>query len=182
MHENENFAPGMHDFFAPEIFMWSWPVHNFMHGFFTHEHLLGRTFIFMHENFISCMEISFSCMKMKICCMKYSIHTFSMHDIFSYGSYTGTPELAWYQLRKYRIKAYLPNILRTLMTYSNYRPLVNTNPLVISVEVPSRSFPWKSLQCSHLIPAPVDRTSASAWLYRHPWITCQKSQAHQCPW
>ena len=26
----------------------------------------------------------------------------------------------------------------------------------------------------HLIPAPVDRTSASAWLYKHTRITCQK--------
>ena len=103
MHKNEYFAPGMHDVFAQEIFMGSWPVHNFMHGIFAHENLLGKTFIFMHENLISCMEISFSCMKMKICCMKYSSHAFFMHDIFSYGSNTGTPELAWDQLRKYRI-------------------------------------------------------------------------------
>ena len=27
------------------------------------------------------------------------------------------------------------------------------------------------LQCRHLIPAPVDRTSASAWLYKHLYIT-----------
>ena len=26
----------------------------------------------------------------------------------------------------------------------------------------------------HLIPIPVDRTSANAWLYKHPWITCQR--------
>ena len=32
----------------------------------------------------------------------------------------------------------------------------------------------------HLIPAPIDRTSASAWLYKHPWITHQNiSKAHQ---
>ena len=30
------------------------------------------------------------------------------------------------------------------------------------------------LQYRHLIPAPVNRTSASAWLHKHPWITCQK--------
>ena len=29
------------------------------------------------------------------------------------------------------------------------------------------------LQYRHLIPAPVDRTSAYAWLYKHPWITFQ---------
>ena len=29
------------------------------------------------------------------------------------------------------------------------------------------------LQYRHLIPAPVNGTSASAWLYYHPWITCQ---------
>ena len=26
------------------------------------------------------------------------------------------------------------------------------------------------------IPAPVDRTSASAWLYKRPWMACQKYQ------
>ena len=30
------------------------------------------------------------------------------------------------------------------------------------------------LQYRHLIPAPFDRTSASAWLYTHPWVTYQK--------
>ena len=40
--------------------------------------------------------------------------------------------------------------------------------------------PEMPLQYRHLIPAPVDRTSASAWLYKTPWITCQKiTQAHQ---
>ena len=29
------------------------------------------------------------------------------------------------------------------------------------------------LQYSHLIPAPVDRASAGAWLYKYLWITCQ---------
>ena len=29
-------------------------------------------------------------------------------------------------------------------------------------------------QYRHLIPAPVDRTSASAWSYKHPWITYQE--------
>ena len=28
-------------------------------------------------------------------------------------------------------------------------------------------------------PAPGDRSSASGWLYKHLWITCQKSQAYQ---
>ena len=38
------------------------------------------------------------------------------------------------------------------------------------------------VQYRHLIPAPVDRTSGSAWLYKHPWITCQKmSQTHWWP-
>ena len=38
------------------------------------------------------------------------------------------------------------------------------------------------IQCRHSIPAPVDRTSTSAWLYKHPLVTCQKtSQAHQWP-
>ena len=28
----------------------------------------------------------------------------------------------------------------------------------------------------HLIPAPVNQTSPSAWLYRHLWITCHKNK------
>ena len=30
------------------------------------------------------------------------------------------------------------------------------------------------VQVIHFTPAPVDRTSASAWSYKHPWIKCQK--------
>ena len=33
-----------------------------------------------------------------------------------------------------------------------------------------------SLQYGYLIPAPVDRTSAIAYLYKHPWVTCQNSR------
>ena len=32
------------------------------------------------------------------------------------------------------------------------------------------------LQHRHLIPAPVDQTSDSAWLYKPPWITCQTNK------
>ena len=32
------------------------------------------------------------------------------------------------------------------------------------------------IQCIHLISAPVHRTSASAWLYEHPWIKCQRNK------
>ena len=40
--------------------------------------------------------------------------------------------------------------------------------------------PFVALQYRHLISSPVDRSSAIAWLYKHPWITCQKiRQAHQ---
>ena len=35
---------------------------------------------------------------------------------------------------------------------------------------------WCILQYRHLIPAPVDRTSASAWLYKHQWMECQKNK------
>ena len=36
------------------------------------------------------------------------------------------------------------------------------------------------LQYRHLLPAPIDRASASAWLYKQPWITFQKiSQTHR---
>ena len=36
--------------------------------------------------------------------------------------------------------------------------------------------------CRHLIPPAIKRMSASAWLYKHPWITCQKvSQGHHWP-
>ena len=34
----------------------------------------------------------------------------------------------------------------------------------------------RDLQYRHLIPAPVDRTFASDWLYYHAWITCQKNK------
>ena len=34
------------------------------------------------------------------------------------------------------------------------------------------------LQCRHLIPAQVDRTSTRAWLYKPPWIICQKIAKH----
>ena len=32
------------------------------------------------------------------------------------------------------------------------------------------------LHYRHLIPAPVDRISTSAWSYKHPWMTCQKNK------
>ena len=32
------------------------------------------------------------------------------------------------------------------------------------------------IQYRHELPAPVDRTSACAWLYKHPWITCLKNK------
>ena len=38
---------------------------------------------------------------------------------------------------------------------------------------------WVHTVCfreQNLIPAPVDRTSASEWLYKHPWISCQKNK------
>ena len=31
-------------------------------------------------------------------------------------------------------------------------------------------------QYRHLIPAPVDRTSASDWLFKHPWIICRENK------
>ena len=37
----------------------------------------------------------------------------------------------------------------------------------------------KELQYRHLIPAPVDRTSTSAWLYKDPWITYQKNKLNK---
>ena len=40
------------------------------------------------------------------------------------------------------------------------------------------------LQYRHVIPAPVDLTSTSTWLYKHIWITCQLekqiSDPHSC--
>ena len=32
------------------------------------------------------------------------------------------------------------------------------------------------LQCRHLFPATVDRTSVNAWLYKHQWIICQRNK------
>ena len=37
-------------------------------------------------------------------------------------------------------------------------------------------FHFQTVKYSHLIPAPVGRTSASALLYTHPWIVCQKNK------
>ena len=34
---------------------------------------------------------------------------------------------------------------------------------------------YHTLKYRQSIPAPVDRTSSSAWLYKHPWITCQNN-------
>ena len=33
-----------------------------------------------------------------------------------------------------------------------------------------------NIQYRHLIPASMDWTSGSVWLYKHPWITCPKSK------
>ena len=39
-----------------------------------------------------------------------------------------------------------------------------------------------TVQYRHLIPASVNRTYVSAWLYKHPYITCLKiGQTYQCP-
>ena len=44
------------------------------------------------------------------------------------------------------------------------------------------TFLLQHLQYRHLIIAPVDRASASAWLYKHPYIiSIDTSQAHQLP-
>ena len=48
MDENEEVRP-WHGFPAPEVFMGSWAVHNFMHGIFIHEILWAFFVIFMHE-------------------------------------------------------------------------------------------------------------------------------------
>ena len=46
--------------------------------------------------------------------------------------------------------------------------------------MPYSGIKGKDIQYSHLIPAAVDRTSSSAWFYKHPWITSHKiSQTHQ---
>ena len=36
--------------------------------------------------------------------------------------------------------------------------------------------PWYKLQNRHFIPALFDQTSENAWLYIHPWITCQENK------
>ena len=50
------------------------------------------------------------------------------------------------------------------------------------VEMP-QTLSKKDVQYMRLIPALVDWASATAWLYKHPWITCQQiSQVHRGPW
>ena len=46
-----------HDFFAPETFMGSWLVHNFIHGIFNREYFLQNFDFFLHEDFIFMHEI-----------------------------------------------------------------------------------------------------------------------------
>ena len=46
----------------------------------------------------------------------------------------------------------------------------------VSLRVIGRSFLLYEVP---LIPAPVDRTSASAWSYKHSWITCRKKAKHR---
>ena len=52
------------------------------------------------------------------------------------------------------------------------RELSLTKPAEVMFWLLDRPLP--GIQYRHLIPAPVDWTSVSAWLYKHPWITCQK--------
>ena len=42
--------------------------------------------------------------------------------------------------------------------------------------IPLRLFYSCQSQYKHLIPAPVDRTPASAWLYKHPRRTCKNNK------
>ena len=52
-------------------------------------------------------------------------------------------------------------------------------PHMISIALLVRAYPiigrTDLLQYRDLFPAPVDRTSASDWLYKHPCITCQEN-------
>ena len=47
---------------------------------------------------------------------------------------------------------------------------MNINPGFPSIIVPY------TIQLRHSNPAPVDRMSASAWLHKHPWMTCWKNR------
>ena len=49
----------LHDFFAPEIVMGSWAVHNFINGIFTHENLRENLSFSSSELSFSCMEVPF---------------------------------------------------------------------------------------------------------------------------
>ena len=48
------------------------------------------------------------------------------------------------------------------------------NQILLRIITRPHSISPVKLQYKHLIPSPVDRTSASAWLYKHLWITYQK--------
>ena len=66
----------------------------------------------------------------------------------------------------------------TLRKSSRSKMLLPT--VLYCITIDCMSYAKLHIQYGHLIPAPVDRTSAHAWLCQHPWITCQEiSQAHQ---
>ena len=53
--------------------------------------------------------------------------------------------------------------------------LLNGSSQLLTVSMVAPCKLLLKLQYRHLITAPVDWTSASAWLYKHPWITCQQN-------
>ena len=76
------------------------------------------------------------------------------------------------------VKHFVPEELKTIhdLFHPNMIHTINTKlkPLIInSWYRPTTNMQKKHVQCRHLIPATVDRTSVSAWLYTHIWITCQ---------
>ena len=57
-------------------------------------------------------------------------------------------------------------------------PYVMYMPWRITLPIPCipRALSSPDIQYRYLIPSPVDRTSASAWLYKNPWIISQRNK------
>ena len=55
-------------------------------------------------------------------------------------------------------------------------PLVPASQIYLS-QISDRSGTIRKIQYRHVIPAPVIVTSATASVYKHTWITCQKNYA-----
>ena len=83
------------------------------------------------------------------------------------------------------MRGYIANIRTILLAHckkltpQKVEHFFDTLKLIATLKVPSIGDVVQGVHYRHLIPAPVDRTSVSAWSYKYFWITCQKSIKHR---